>query len=26
LPTLIWFNIIWSCLATTAIAKHFMGW
>jgi hypothetical protein len=23
LPTLIWFNIIWSFLATTAIIKHF---
>ena len=24
LPTLIWFNIIWSLLATTAIVKHFI--
>ena len=24
LPTLIWFNLIWSCLAITAIAKHFV--
>ena len=24
LPTLIWFNIIWSFLAITAIAKHFL--
>jgi hypothetical protein len=23
LPTLIWFNIIWSILATTALVKHF---
>jgi len=25
LPTLIWFNIIWSLLAITALAKHFLG-
>jgi hypothetical protein len=24
LPTIIWFNIIWSLLATAAIAKHFI--
>ena len=24
LPTLIWFNIIWSCLAMAAIGKHFL--
>jgi hypothetical protein len=24
IPTLIWFNIIWSLLATTAIIKHFV--
>jgi hypothetical protein len=24
LPTLIWFNLIWTCLAITAIAKHFV--
>ena len=24
LPTLIWFNILWSILATTAILKHFI--
>jgi hypothetical protein len=24
LPTLIWFNIIWSFLATAAIIKHFI--
>jgi hypothetical protein len=24
LPTLIWFNIIWSVLAITAIVKHFL--
>lgn len=24
LPTLIWFNMIWSCLALAAIAKHFL--
>jgi len=24
LPTIIWFNIIWSCLATAAIIKHFI--
>jgi hypothetical protein len=23
IPTLIWFNILWSILATTAILKHF---
>lgn len=26
LPTIIWFNFIWSFLAIMAIAKHFMGW
>ena len=25
LPTLIWFNFIWSFLAIAAIAKHFIG-
>jgi hypothetical protein len=25
LPTIIWFNIIWSFLATAAIAKHFLA-
>jgi hypothetical protein len=25
IPTLIWFNILWSILAITAIAKHFLG-
>ena len=25
LPTLIWFNFIWSALAIAAIAKHFIG-
>lgn len=25
LPTLIWFNIIWSVLAIAAIAKYFIG-
>lgn len=25
IPTLIWFNIIWSILAITAIAKYFLG-
>jgi hypothetical protein len=25
LPTLIWFNIIWSLLAITALSKHFLG-
>jgi hypothetical protein len=24
LPTIIWFNILWSILATTAILKHFI--
>jgi hypothetical protein len=24
LPTIIWFNIIWSLLATTALVKHFV--
>lgn len=24
IPTLIWFNILWSCLAIVAIAKHFL--
>jgi hypothetical protein len=24
IPTLIWFNILWSVLATTAIIKHFL--
>jgi hypothetical protein len=24
IPTLIWFNILWSILATTAIIKHFL--
>lgn len=24
LPTLIWFNILWSCLAIAAIVKHFL--
>jgi len=24
LPTIIWFNMIWSCLALSAIAKHFL--
>jgi hypothetical protein len=24
LPTIIWFNILWSFLATTAIVKHFI--
>jgi hypothetical protein len=23
IPTLIWFNILWTCLAAIAIAKHF---
>lgn len=26
IPTLIWFNILWSILAIVAIAKHFIGW
>lgn len=25
LPTIIWFNFIWSFLAITAIVKHFIG-
>ena len=25
IPTLIWFNILWSILAIVAIAKHFIG-
>jgi len=25
IPTLIWFNILWSILAIAAIAKHFIG-
>jgi hypothetical protein len=25
IPTLIWFNILWTTLATVAIAKHFLG-
>lgn len=25
LPTIIWFNIVWTLLAITAIAKHFIG-
>jgi hypothetical protein len=25
IPTLIWFNILWTTLATIAIAKHFLG-
>jgi hypothetical protein len=25
IPTLIWFNILWSILATVAIIKHFVG-
>ena len=25
LPTIIWFNILWSILAITAIGKHFLG-
>jgi hypothetical protein len=25
IPTLIWFNILWSILAITAILKHFLG-
>ena len=25
LPTIIWFNILWSMLAITAIGKHFLG-
>ena len=25
LPTIIWFNILWSFLATAAIIKHFIG-
>jgi hypothetical protein len=25
IPTLIWFNILWSMLAIAAIAKHFIG-
>jgi hypothetical protein len=25
LPTIIYFNIIWSLLAITAITKHFLG-
>lgn len=25
LPTIIWFNMIWSILAITAIVKHFSG-
>lgn len=25
LPTIIWFNFIWSALAIAAIAKHFIG-
>jgi len=24
LPTIIWFNMIWSCLALVAIVKHFV--
>lgn len=24
IPTLIWFNILWSCLAIVAILKHFL--
>ena len=24
LPTIIWFNILWSILATTALVKHFV--
>jgi len=24
LPTIIWFNIVWSCLASAAIIKHFI--
>lgn len=26
LPTLIWFNFIWTGLALAAIIKHFIGW
>lgn len=26
LPTIIWFNFIWSLLAIAAIVKHFVGW
>lgn len=26
IPTLIWFNILWSILAILAISKHFIGW
>jgi hypothetical protein len=25
IPTLIWFNILWTTLAIVAIAKHFLG-
>jgi hypothetical protein len=25
IPTLIWFNILWTCLALTMIWKHFYG-
>jgi hypothetical protein len=25
IPTLIWFNILWTALAIVAIAKHFIG-
>jgi hypothetical protein len=25
IPTLIWFNILWTALAIVAIAKHFLG-
>ena len=25
IPTLIWFNILWTALAILAIAKHFLG-
>jgi hypothetical protein len=25
IPTLIWFNILWTTLAIAAIAKHFLG-
>lgn len=25
IPTLIWFNILWICLALTMIGKHFYG-
>lgn len=24
LPTIIWFNIVWSCLASAAVIKHFI--